>query len=295
MMKRKLQMRLFAAVALAVCLCTAGCGGGGDSEDTETGERSIIIAGSTSVQPLSEMLAEAYMEQNRGVEIEVQGGGSGQGIKAIETNIAHIGSLSRGIKDEEKAAIGREYTIAREGIAVVVNPEVKVDDLSLEQIRDIYNGTIRNWKEVGGRDGLITVVTREEGSGTRGSFTELAGLIETDHEGRERDRTTKDALVQPSTGAVRETVLKTPDSIGYISLGILDERIKALRVEGTKPSAETVLSGDYKLQRPFIYVTGSRISEETRKYLDFVMSPEGQDIAAENGFIPVKRLPEKDS
>lgn len=293
MIKRKLHMRLLAA-ALVICLCTAGCAAG-DSQKQETGKRSIIIAGSTSVQPLSEMLAEAYMEQNREVEIEVQGGGSGQGIKAIETKIAHIGSLSRDIKEEEEAAISREYTIAREGIAVVVNPEVKVDELSLEQIRDIYNGTIRNWKEVGGQDGLITVVTREEGSGTRGSFTELAGLIEKDHEGKERDRTTKDALVQPSTGAVRETVLKTPDSIGYISLGILDDRIKALKIEGTKPSADTVLSGDYKLQRPFIYVTGSHVSEETKKYLDFVMSPKGQKIAAENGFIPVKRTAEKDS
>ena len=135
MIKRKLHMRLLAA-ALVICLCTAGCAAG-DSQKQETGKRSIIIAGSTSVQPLSEMLAEAYMEQNREVEIEVQGGGSGQGIKAIETKIAHIGSLSRDIKEEEEAAISREYTIAREGIAVVVNPEVKVDELSLEQIRDI--------------------------------------------------------------------------------------------------------------------------------------------------------------
>lgn len=290
-MKRNFQAGVFAATVLAVCLCMAGCGDGGEKQ--ETAERSIIIAGSTSVQPLSEVMAEAYMEQNRNVEIEVQGGGSGQGIKAIETNIAHIGSLSRDIKEEEKAVIGKEYTIAREGIAVVVNPEVKVDDLSLQQIRDIYNGTIRNWKEVGGKDGLITVVTREEGSGTRGSFTELVGLIEKDHEGKERDKTTKDALVQPSTGAIRETVLKTPDSIGYISLGILDDRIKALKVEGTEPSIDTVLSGAYKLQRPFLYVTGNRISAETRKYLEFVMSSEGQKLVAENGFIPVKSPIEK--
>lgn len=284
-MKKKILSGILVIFILAISLGAAGCGSNrGSSTD---GESSIMIAGSTSVQPLSEAIAEAYMEKRGDVTIEVQGGGSGQGIKSIEKGIADIGSLSREVKKEERTSVSDEYIIAREGVAVVVNPGVPVDDMTMEQIKDVYTGKITSWKELGGMDMDITVVTREAGSGTRGAFTELTGVLEKDSNGNEMDRTTKDALVQPSTGAVKETVAKTPGSIGYVSLGVLDDTVKAVKAEGTKASVDTVLSGKYKIQRPFVYVTGSKMTEAAKEFVRFAMGREGQAIVKENGFIPV--------
>lgn len=284
-MKKKILTGIIAAAVMVASLGMAGCGS--KTTGDTAGSGSVTIAGSTSVQPLSEAMAEVYMDKNSGVTVEVQGGGSGQGIKSIEEKIADIGSLSREVKDEEKASIAEEYVIAKDGVAVVVNSDVKTKDLNLEQIKDIYTGKITNWKEVGGDDKPITVVSREEGSGTRGAFTEITGVLVKDDAGNETDNTTKDALVQPSTGAVKETVAKTPDSIGYISLGALDDTVKALTVEGTEATVENVLSGDYKIQRPFVYVVNSDMSDAAKGFIDFAMSAEGQKIVEENGFIPV--------
>ena len=157
----------------------------------------------------------------------------------------------------------------------------------MDQIKDIYTGKITNWKEVGGDDKAITVVTREEGSGTRGAFTELTGVLGEDAEGNEVDNTTKDALVQPSTGAVKETVAKTPDSIGYISLGSMDDTVKAVKVEDVEATVDTVLSGEYKIQRPFVYVVNSEMTDAAKAFIDFAMGDEGQKIVEENGFIPI--------
>jgi len=268
-----------------------GCGAQNETPD-DSGEAAevtgtVVTAGSTSVQPLSEELAAAFMDANPGITVEVQGGGSGQGIKSIAEKIADIGALSRNVKDEEKASVAEEYVIAKDGVAVVVNPECTVEDLSIEQIKMIYTGEITNWKEVGGEDAPIVVVSREEGSGTRGAFTEITKVMSKNEAGEEVDNTTKDALVQGSTGAVMQTVATTPNTIGYVSLGSLSDTVKAVKVEGVAPSSETVLSGEYKISRPFNYVTGSEVSEAAQLYLDFVMSEEGQAIVEENGFIPV--------
>lgn len=284
-MSKKVLTGFIAAGALALCLGLglAGCGGSGEMDKDASQRGSIIIAGSTSVQPLSEAMAEAYMEQNRGIEIEVQGGGSGQGIKSIKEKIADIGALSREVKGDEKKTAAEEYVIAKDGIAVVVNKSVKVDNLTLAQIKNIYTGKIKNWRDVGGDDKPITVVSREEGAGTRSSFTEITGIAEdgTDH-------TTKSALVQPSTGAIKKTVAKTPDSIGYISLNILDDTVKSVKVEGAAPTVEHVLSGTYKIQRPFLYVVNHQLSDTAEAFIDFAMSGEGQKIVEESGFIPIK-------
>lgn len=279
-MKKKILTGLIAAGVLVASLGLAGCGGSGDSGSAASG--SVVIAGSTSVQPLSEAMSEVYMEENPDVTVEVQGGGSGQGIKSIEDGIADIGSLSREVGEDEKGSISEEYVIAKDGVAVIVNADVNVDDLSLEQIKGIYTGEITNWSEVGGDDAEITVVSREEGSGTRGAFTEITGVTVDDV-----DNTTKDALVQPSTGAVKETVSTTPNSIGYVSLGSLDDSVKVLTVEGVEATSENVVSGDYKIQRPFVYVVGSEVSETAQAFIDFAMSDEGQKIVEENDFIPV--------
>ncbi len=284
-MKKKILTGLIAAGVLVASLGLAGCGGNSDSGSGDSGSAasgSVVIAGSTSVQPLSEAMSEVYMEENPDVTVEVQGGGSGQGIKSIEDGIADIGSLSREVGEDEKGSISEEYVIAKDGVAVIVNADVNVDDLSLEQIKGIYTGDIKNWSEVGGDNAEITVVSREEGSGTRGAFTEITGVTVDDV-----DNTTKDALVQPSTGAVKETVSTTPNSIGYVSLGSLDDSVKVLTVEGVEATSENVVSGDYKIQRPFVYVVGSEVSETAQAFIDFAMSDEGQKIVEENDFIPV--------
>ena len=287
-MKKILSIVLVIVLALGAF---AGCGAKDSGTDTGNNDTAaevtgtVVTAGSTSVQPLSEELAAAFMAANKGITVEVQGGGSGQGIKSIQEKIADIGALSREVKEEEKASVAQEFVIAKDGVAVIVNKETKVDNLTIDQINKIYTGQITNWKEVGGDDAPIVVVSREEGSGTRGAFTEITKVMTKDAAGTETDNTTKDALVQGSTGAVLQTVATTPNTIGYISLGSLADTVKALKVENVAPSTETVLSGEYKISRPFLYVAGGELSEAAQKYVDFVMSPEGQKIVEENGFI----------
>jgi len=288
-------MKKILSITLVIILALGGLAGCGAQEsEPETGEEAVevsgtvVTAGSTSVQPLSEELAAAFMDANTGITVEVQGGGSGQGIKAIVEKIADIGALSREVKDEEKASVTDIIVIAKDGVAVVVNPASTVENLTIEQIKQIYTGEITNWKEVGGEDAPIVVVSREEGSGTRGAFTEITKVMAKNEAGEEVDNTTKDALVQGSTGAVMQTVATTPNTIGYVSLGSLSDTVKALTVEGVAPSNETVLSGEYKISRPFNYVTGGELTEAAQMYIDFVMSEEGQTIVEESGFIPVQ-------
>lgn len=261
------------------------CGGG--SSETELGGN-VVTAGSTSVQPLSEELAAVFMDGNPDYTVDVQGGGSGQGIKSVQEGIADIGALSRNLKDEEKGSVSKEITIALDGIAVIVNKDAEIKDLSLEQIRQIYTGEITNWKEVGGMDAPITVVTREEGSGTRGAFVEITKVMTKDEAGVETDNTVGTALIQPSTGSVKTTVASTPNTIGYVSLAALDETIAGVTVEGVSPAIETVKDGTYKISRPFIYVVGDTVSEAAQMYLDFVLSEEGQAVVVDSGFISVK-------
>lgn len=289
--KRKIGLGIAALLVLSMGL--AGCGQdapAGDGNDGQTGSQAsgtVVIAGSTSVQPLSEELADAFMSQNKEIKVQVQGGGSGQGIKAVEDGIADLGALSREVKDEEKGSVTQQIEIAKDGVAVIVNKESDVDDLTMDQIKQIYTGEITNWNQVGGKDAPITVVSREEGSGTRGAFTEITGIMGKDAEGKEVDNTTKNALVQPSTGAVLQTVSTTPDTIGYISLGSLSDSVKALKVDGTEATDDNVVAGTYKIQRPFLYVAGKDLSPAAQAFVDYVLSPEGQKIVSQD-FIPVK-------
>jgi phosphate transport system substrate-binding protein len=297
--KEKKEMKRILALTLIMILALgAFVGCGAKDSETATDETTsnaatevtgtVITAGSTSVQPLSEELAKAFMNANPGITIEVQGGGSGQGIKAIQEKIADFGAISREVKEEEKASVVDQYVIAKDGVAVVVNPATNIDNLTIEQIKKIYTGEIKNWKEVGGDDAPITVISREEGSGTRGAFTEITKVTTKDAAGKDVDSTTQDALVQGSTGAVMQTVSTTPNTIGYVSLGSLSDSVKAVKVEDVAPSTETVLSGEYKISRPFMYITGGELSEAAQMYVDFVMSAEGQKIVEDNGFIPVQ-------
>lgn len=228
----------------------------------------IQIAGSTSVQPLSEELAKAFMEKNPKVKINVAGGGSGAGIKAAADGTADIGATSRELTTEEKKV--KEFIIALDGVAVIVHKNNSVADLKIEDIKKIFSGEIDDWSNAGGEEGAIHVISREEGSGTRGAFDELV---------LGKDRTlTKKAVVQNSTGAVRTAVSADKDAIGYISLGSLNDEVKALKVGGVEATAANVKNNSYKISRPFIYMTQKEPDGIVKAYIDFVLSAAGQEI-----------------
>lgn len=267
-------------IILAVVIAAAGCGKGDKKEEGAKGggKTTITVAGSTSVQPLSDELAKAYTQKTPNVTVNVQGGGSSQGIKAAADGIAQIGASSRKLKDSEKAAV-KETTIALDGIAIAVHPKnSKITNLSLEQVRGIFSGKITNWKEVGGDDAPISVVTREAGSGTRGAFEEIVM-----HDAKITDK----AITQASNGAIRSTVAGDDKAIGYLSLGYLSADVKGIKVENTDPTVENIKSGAYKVSRPFLYLTKGEPSGDVKAFMDFVLSPAGQDIVGKH-YIKVK-------
>lgn len=238
----------------------------------------VQIAGSTSVQPISEELAKAFMSKNPKIKINVAGGGSGAGIKAAAEGTADIGASSRELKAEEKKV--KEFIIALDGIAVVINKDNKAADLKKDDIKKIFTGEINDWSQVGGENGKIQVVIREEGSGTRGAFEELVF-------GKDGTNMAT-ANVQNSTGAIRTVVAGDKNAIGYISLGSLNADVKAVKVDGVDATEANIKSGTYKIARPFVYMTQKDPEGATKAYLDFVMSAEGQEIVKKNHFITVK-------
>lgn len=270
------------AALLVLTVVISGCGSSskeGDKVQSDSGlSGTITIAGSTSVQPFSEVLAEKFMAKNPGVKINVQGGGSGQGIQAATSGAAQIGSSSRDLTAQEKAQL-TETKIAVDGIAVVVNTANPVANLTADQVKNIFLGNIKNWKEVGGPDAIITVVSREEGSGTRTAFEEL--LLD-------KQPAVKTAVVQASTGAVKTTVAGDKNAIGYDSLASVDQTLKALKIDGVEPTPANVKNATYKASRPFIYMTKGQPEGIPKAFIDFVMSAEGQQIISQQGAIPIK-------
>jgi len=243
----------------------------------------ITEAGSTTVQPLAEKLAEAFSAQHPEVEITVQGGGSSVGVKSAAEGTVDVGAASREIKDSEMQEFPDlvVHTIARDGIAIVAHPDVAVDGLTKDEVKDIFAGEITNWSEVGGPDKPIVVVSREEGSGTRAAFEEMVM-------GKEGPPIVDTAILQPSNGAVRTTVATTPDSIGFLSFGYLDESVKALAIDGVEPTEANAASGDYPIVRPLNLLTKGEPSGVVKAWLDFILGDEGQQIVADEGYIPVK-------
>ena len=244
----------------------------------------ISIVGSTTVAEPMEQLASKYKETVTDANIEVQGNGSSAGIKAVAEGTADIGMSSRELSEEEKGLGLTETVIAHDGIAVVVNTTNEVADLTKEQIKDSYEGKITNWSEVGGKDADIIVVTREAGSGTRGAFEELLGLLTSDKASTIIDT----ALVGEGTGSIMATVASKENAIGYISLGYMDETVKPVTVEGVKPSSEAVLAGEYTISRPLLLLTSDKTSAEAKAFLDYIVGTEGQSIMAEK-YIPINK------
>jgi len=284
---------IFVILILVVGILTAGCQPDlsldlEQSEPSDAGEQDEIsadglsgqiqIAGSTTVQPLSEVLAEAFMADNPGVTIEVQGGGSSVGITSAGEGTVAIGNASRNVKESEFEEFPelQVYTIAYDGIAVVTNPDLELPSLSLSQVKAIFAGEITNYLEVGGADAEIIVVSREEGSGTRAAFEEL--VMES---GEEAGEISEDALLQQSNGQIRTTVSTTPNAIGYISFGFLDESVNIVSIDGFEPSVANVKNGSYPVFRPLNMLTNGDPDPLAKAFLDFILSAEGQAIVAE--------------
>lgn len=234
----------------------------------------IILAGSTSVQPFAEALAEAFMRKNPEIIIDVQGGGSSSGVMSAQTNTADIGMSSRNLKGDEKKLWFVE--IARDGLAVIVNPKNPVGNLTLKQVSDIYSGVISNWSQLGGKNAEIHVITREEGSGTRSAFETLVmGKIQINPR----------AIVQDSNGTVRQLVGDDAAAIGYISLGLVNEKVKAMELDSVKATHENVVNGSYGLSRPFLFITSAEPTGKTKLFIDFVLSPEGKKLLNLEGLV----------
>jgi phosphate transport system substrate-binding protein len=279
---------IFLATIMVVSLIAAQCGAPtpaqapGQAPAKAESSGKISVAGSTTVQPLAEKLAKAFSAKNPGVQIDVQGGGSSVGVKSAGQGVADVGTASREIQDSEMKDYPdlKVFTIARDGIAIIAHPEVAVAGLTKDQVRDIFTGKIKNWKEVGGPDKLIVVVSREEGSGTRTAFEEMV---------MGKDNLIVDtAILHPSNGAVRTAVSTTPGAIGYLSFGYLDKSVKTLAVNGVEPTEANAASGEYPIVRPLNMLTKGEPTGVVKAWLDFILSSEGQKIVKEEGYIPIK-------
>ena len=277
-MKKLSSLLLVGVLSMAML---AGCGGG-NSEDAATDDSasaggSVSTDGSTSMEKVIGALGESFMAENEGTTFTYNPTGSGSGIQAVSEGRCDIGLSSRSLKDEEKAEGLTETVLAYDGIAIIVNPENPVTDLSLEDIAKIYTGEITNWSEVGGNDAEIVLIGREAGSGTRDGFESITG---TEDACQYRQELT-------STGDVITTVSQNPDAIGYASLASVKDTVKAVSVDGITPSEDTVKDGSYVVQRPFVLVTkdGVELSETAQKFFDYVTSAEAADIISAAGAV----------
>ena len=252
--------------AIAITLC--GC---------SRPQTAITVAGSTAFQPFAEKLAEQYMAAHADANITVQGGGSSMGIQSARSGAAQIGMADL-LQLPPEAKELTSVVVARDGIALVVHPSNPVTNLTLAHVREIFSGTVRNWKDVGGADQPITVVSREAGSGTRSSFEGLVGVR----------RLCPDAIVQDSSGTIRETVINDPRAIGYLSHGLVNNKIKMLTVDGQECTTANVIAGTYSLARPIFLLTKGAPQGLAQAFLDYILSPDGQACIRQNGLIPAK-------
>ena len=290
-MKRTLSLLLSGVLCLSLL---AGCGGSSSSPAPESTAPETASAapesqapaelsgtvntdGSTSMEKVVKALAEAYMGENKGVKVNYSGTGSGSGIEAVLAGTCDIGLSSRELKDAEVQQGAVAHVVALDGVAVVVNPGNPVADLTVEQIADIFSGKITNWSELGGNDGPIAVYGREAGSGTRGAFEEIVGVV--------------DACVYTneysSTGDVIGQVAGNPNAIGYASLSSVNDTVVAVKVGGVVCSEDTVKDGSYTIQRPFVMVTkeGTQLSPAAQSFLDYALSDEVAEYIAIAGAV----------
>lgn len=280
---------LLTAVLLATTL--VGCGGTADSSSQGEGATAaadssnitgtVTMNGSTSMEKFANALDEAFMAKYPGIQATVQFTGSGAGIEAVANGTVDIGNSSRALKDEEKAKGLVENVVAIDGIAVVVDKANPVEDITKDQLAQVYSGQITNWKDLGGSDQQIVVIGREASSGTRGAFEELLKLEDKCKYAQEID----------STGAVMAKVAATPGAIGYVSLDVIDDTVHTLKIDGAEATEENIKAGTYALQRPFVMATKGEISEQSeavQELFNYINSDEGQQIISKVGLISAK-------
>lgn len=248
--------------------------------DTQTGGSLVTISGSTSVGPLAEKLAMKYEEEND-VKIEINQIGSSAGITNAISGVSQIGMASRDLKQEEKDSNLQELIIAYDGIVVVTHPSNPVKNLTMEQVKQIFTGEVTNWKEVGGKDMEIVVVSREDGSGSRDAFQEIVGY--------ESGQLIKNAIVASGNGNIKTTVAMNKHAIGFISFEYIDESVSAMDINGVQATAENVLAGQYELSRPFLFVHKEDVPESAKQFMEFILTPQGQKVVESAGAIPLTK------
>lgn len=283
-------MKKFLAMCLTAMMFSVllvGCSGGSSGEKGKI-SGTVKTGGSTSVEKVMNALIYKFQETNRDVTINYEMNGSGDGIKNTKSGMYELGHSSRELKKDGSEDGVEAVAYAIDGIAIVVHKDNGVQNLTKAQVKDIYTGKIKNWKEVGGTDSAITVVTREAGSGTRGAFAEIVGL-----ESKEDKATAivSSATVTDSTGAVQTTVSQNKNAIGYMSFSDVDtNKVKTMKYEGTEITTENLKSGKYTLKREFYILNkkDGQLSEAAKTFKDFILSEEGQKIVADNKLLPIK-------
>ena len=249
-----------------------------ETEDTANLSGTISLAGSTSMEKLCETMSESFMEKYSGITVTVEYTGSGAGLESLASGSVDIGNSSRHLKDEELSGGAVENVVAIDGIAVIEDKENTVTDISAEDLAKIYTGEISNWSELGGKDEAIVVIGREAGSGTRDAFEELLEVADNCAYAQELD----------STGAVLAKVASTPGAIGYVSLDVVDDSVIAISIDGTEPTEEKILEGNYLLSRPFVMATNGEISAQNdlvKTWFDFIKSEDGKSVISQVGLI----------
>lgn len=276
---------VFAVVAVAVLIVlAAGCGGGGGGAVEEEKPKlsgTLNLSGSTTVLPIAQEAAEMFMDENPGVTVNVQGGGSSVGISNVAEGVVDIGDASRDLKEEEKNLGLVDHKIALDVIAVIAHKDVPVENLTKDQVKAIFTGKMTNWKEVGGPDQAIRVVIRDEASGTREMFDEKA---------LGKEKPVAGAIECNSNGIVRQTVSSTPYSIGYISLGYLDNSVKALKYEGVTADKENAVNKTYPLSRYLHMFTKGEATGLAKAFIDFVLSERFQNEVVASEYIPMTQI-----
>lgn len=249
-----------------------------DDKDAESLSGTISLAGSTSMEKVCESLMEGFMEKYPDITVTTEYTGSGAGLEALAAGSIDIGNSSRHVKEEESSNGLVENVIALDGIAVIVDVGNSTVELTSDQLAQIYKGELTNWSELGGADEAIVVIGRESGSGTRDAFEELLEVADECKYAQELD----------STGAVLAKVASTPGAIGYVSLDVVDDTVNTIVLDGSAPTEEEILAGNYKLSRPFVMATKGEISNQSdlvQTWFDYINSAEGQEIIKGAGLI----------
>lgn len=281
-MRRKSKVGITVAgliLVLLTSMAVAGCGGSGLSG-------TLTLSGSTTVQPIAQEAADQFMKDNTSANVTVQGGGSSVGITQVSEGSVNIGDSSRELKDEEKNLGLVDHKVAFDVIVLIVNPGVSVSNLTTDQVKGIFTGSITNWSQVGGPDGTITVVTRDSASGTREMFDEKAL-------GSTKDKPVNlvsGAIEANSNGVMRQKVASTKGAIGYISYGYLDKSVKPLQFNGVTGNLQTGLDKTYPLSRYLHMFTKGEATGLTKAYIDFVLSPDFQNMTVSKEYIPMTKV-----